>query len=40
MRRYDVPATCRASAYVYNTESEFDALVESIERAKSFFLGD
>jgi cysteine desulfurase/selenocysteine lyase len=40
MRRYDVPATCRASAYVYNTESEFDALVESIEKTKSFFLGD
>jgi cysteine desulfurase/selenocysteine lyase len=40
MRRYEVPATCRASAYVYNSEAEFDALVESIEKTKSFFLGD
>jgi cysteine desulfurase/selenocysteine lyase len=40
MRRYDVPATCRASAYVYNTEADFDALVESIERTERFFLGD
>jgi cysteine desulfurase/selenocysteine lyase len=37
MQRFDVPATCRASCYVYNTESELDALVESIERAKVFF---
>ncbi|MGH2760697.1 MAG: cysteine desulfurase [Actinomycetota bacterium] len=37
MQRYDVPATCRASCYVYNTESELDALVESVERAKVFF---
>ena len=40
MRRYDVPATCRASSYVYNTEADLDALVESIEKTKSFFLGD
>jgi cysteine desulfurase/selenocysteine lyase len=37
MQRFDVPATCRASCYVYNTESELDALVESVERAKVFF---
>lgn len=40
MKRYDVPATCRASCYVYNTEAEIDALVESVEKARSFFLGD
>jgi cysteine desulfurase/selenocysteine lyase len=37
MTRYDVPAMCRASCYVYNSEAEVDALVESIEKAKVFF---
>jgi cysteine desulfurase/selenocysteine lyase len=40
MKRYDVPATCRASAYIYNSEADFDVLVESIEKTKRFFLGD
>jgi cysteine desulfurase/selenocysteine lyase len=40
MTRYDVPATCRASGYVYNSEADFDALGEAICKARSFFLGD
>ncbi len=37
MRRFDVPATNRASCYVYNTEADIDVLVESIEKARVFF---
>jgi cysteine desulfurase / selenocysteine lyase len=37
MRRFDVPATNRASCYVYNGESDIDSLVESIEKARVFF---
>jgi cysteine desulfurase / selenocysteine lyase len=37
MSRYDVPATCRASCYVYNSEADIDALVESIDKARVFF---
>jgi cysteine desulfurase / selenocysteine lyase len=37
MRFYDVPATNRASCYVYNSEDDIDALVESIDKAKVFF---
>jgi cysteine desulfurase/selenocysteine lyase len=37
MRRFDVPATNRASCYVYNAESDIDSLVESIEKARVFF---
>ncbi len=37
MKRYDVPATNRASCYVYNSEADIDALVESIAKAKGFF---
>jgi cysteine desulfurase/selenocysteine lyase len=36
-RRYGVPATTRASFYLYNTLSEVDALAEGIETAKRFF---
>jgi cysteine desulfurase/selenocysteine lyase len=39
MRRYDVPATCRASLYLYNTESEIDALIEALEKTRKFFVG-
>lgn len=39
MRHYDVAAMCRASCYLYNTESEIDALVEAVEKTKRFFLG-
>ena len=37
MRRLDVPATARASFYVYNDEGDVDALVRSLERAKALF---
>jgi cysteine desulfurase / selenocysteine lyase len=37
MRRLGVPATSRASFYVYNTESEVDALVEALGHARDFF---
>ncbi len=36
-RRYGVPATARASTYLYNTEAEIDALVEGLERVKAFW---
>jgi len=37
MRRLNVPATARASFYVYNDESDIDALVAGIMTAKSLF---
>ena len=37
MRHLGVPATSRASFYVYNTESEVDALVEALGHARDFF---
>jgi len=36
-RRYQVPATTRASFYLYNQESEIDALVAGIHSAQKFF---
>jgi cysteine desulfurase/selenocysteine lyase len=36
-RRYGVPATTRASFYLYNTEAEVDALVKGIYHARKFF---
>jgi len=36
-RRYGIPATARASTYVYNTEGEIDALLEGLERVKAFW---
>jgi cysteine desulfurase/selenocysteine lyase len=36
-RRYAVPATARASSYLYNTPSEIDALLEGIEHVKRFW---
>jgi cysteine desulfurase/selenocysteine lyase len=36
-RRYGVPATARASTYLYNTEAEIDALVEGLGRVKAFW---
>ncbi len=35
MRRYGVPATARASFYVYNTPEEVDALVEALAKAEA-----
>jgi len=37
MRRLDVPATARASFYLYNTKEEIDALARALEKAKEFF---
>ncbi len=37
MRLLGVPATSRASLYVYNDEADVDALVESLGRAEKFF---
>jgi cysteine desulfurase / selenocysteine lyase len=37
MRRLNVPATARASVYVYNDASDVDALVSGLERAKQMF---
>lgn len=36
-RRYGVPATARASSYLYNTEADVDALLEGLERVKAFW---
>ena len=38
MRRFDTPATARASFYVYNTKEEVDVLVESLAKAESIFI--
>jgi cysteine desulfurase/selenocysteine lyase len=37
MRRLDVPATARASFYIYNDESDIEALVAGIRKAKEIF---
>ena len=37
MERLDVPATARASFYVYNTRAEVDALIAGIQKAKAIF---
>ncbi|HEY1951992.1 MAG TPA: SufS family cysteine desulfurase [Gemmatimonadaceae bacterium] len=37
MRRLDVPATARASFYIYNDESDIDALVAGIFKAREIF---
>jgi cysteine desulfurase / selenocysteine lyase len=37
MRRLGVPATTRASAYIYNTTDELDALVAALGRAREIF---
>ena len=39
MRRLGVPATARASFYVYNDERDVDALVSALEKAKAMFSG-
>jgi cysteine desulfurase/selenocysteine lyase len=39
MRRLGVPATARASFYVYNDEADVDALVRALYRAKELFAG-
>jgi cysteine desulfurase/selenocysteine lyase len=39
MRELGVPATTRASAYIYNDKDDVDVLVESLARAERFFTG-
>jgi len=40
MRRLGVPATARASFYVYNDKSDVDALVEGVAAARQLFGGE
>ncbi len=37
MERYGLPATARASFYVYTTSDEIDTLAEALERARTVF---
>jgi cysteine desulfurase/selenocysteine lyase len=37
MRRLGVAATARASFYLYNDESDVEALVHALEKAKTLF---
>jgi cysteine desulfurase / selenocysteine lyase len=37
MRRMQVPATARASFYLYNTREDVDRLVDALEHARSLF---
>ncbi|TPQ16442.1 cysteine desulfurase [Streptomyces sporangiiformans] len=37
VRRYGIPATTRATFYVYNTPEEVDALVEGVRAAQAYF---
>jgi cysteine desulfurase/selenocysteine lyase len=37
MRRLDVPATARASFYVYSTPADVEALVAAIRSTKALF---
>jgi cysteine desulfurase/selenocysteine lyase len=38
MRRFGVPATARASFYVYNTMEEVDALIDALAAAQDIFV--
>ena len=38
MRRYGVPATARASFYVYNTTEEVDVLIDALAAAQDIFV--
>ena len=40
MRRLDVPATARASFYVYNDERDVEALVAGVEKTKTLFAAE
>jgi cysteine desulfurase/selenocysteine lyase len=37
MRRFEVPATTRASLYVYNSKDDVDRLLDGLERASALF---
>ncbi len=38
MRKLGVPATARASFYIYNTEEDVDALIDALEKSKGWFI--
>ena len=38
MRRLGVPATARASFYIYNDNDDVDALIEALDKAKGWFI--
>jgi cysteine desulfurase/selenocysteine lyase len=38
MRRLGVPATARASFYVYNTMEDIDALISGLEKSRGWFV--
>jgi cysteine desulfurase/selenocysteine lyase len=40
MRRLSVPATARASFYVYNDEADVEALVAAVVKTKALFAAD
>ncbi|HYY08236.1 MAG TPA: aminotransferase class V-fold PLP-dependent enzyme, partial [Actinomycetota bacterium] len=37
MRRFGIPASARASFYVYNVKEDVDLLVEALAKAENFF---
>ena len=37
VRRYGLPATTRATFYVYTTEAEVDALADGVRAAREYF---
>jgi len=37
MRKLNLVGTTRASLYLYNSKSDVDSLLESIEKVKSYF---
>ncbi|XDD44959.1 cysteine desulfurase [Leptospira sp. WS39.C2] len=37
MKQFQIPGTCRASFYFYNTKEDIDLLFQSIEKVKSIF---
>lgn len=37
MEQFQIPGTCRASFYFYNTKEDIDVLIKSIEKVKSIF---
>ena len=37
MERFKLPATARASFYVYTTSAEIDALADALEKARAIF---
>lgn len=37
LERLGVPATCRASFYIYNTKEEIDLLIEALKKVRKIF---